>query len=519
MKRALLCALLTLLMPWTATAQTGPGQLPPVDTAAPRTILVRSIMVEGNSRLSEEEVRALVAPYEGRDLTLADLKELAGQLTQLYEDRGYYLTRAIIPAQDFVDGRVRIAVLEGKINRVTIEGADRYDQAFIQDHFADTVSESGFNGPAFQRAMLLLNEYPNLKGQAYFKKGEKPGEVDITVKLEEDDPVHVGLDYNNFGNASVGEHRTGLTLDVGPLLGRGDQLLLRTAYGFPEGGTNFYQARWMVPVDSDGTRVGFEYASGAFSVGDLLTALDVRGRANTYSLQFSRALDRSFIFSSDLFGDVTYKDVQNTALGIPFNEDRYATLRLGYSADWRNVDGRSIMRASVTQGLGGIDPTDPLASRLGASGGFTKLNLDAVRIQTLQEGLYAVFRGNGQVSTEPLLIPEQFAIGGPDSVRGYPLAEVLGDNGYSVSAELRYSPLSDPQLFQITAFYDHGTATLKNPQFGEVPIRSLNGAGFGFRFGFNERTNARLDLGFPIDPARNSRGESPILYGQIETRF
>lgn len=44
-------------------------------------------------------------------------------------------------------------------------------------------------------------------------------------------------------------------------------------------------------------------------------------------------------------------------------------------------------------------------------------------------------------------------------------------------------------------------------------------AGFGFRFGFDERTNARLDLGFPLSPGTNSRGQSPILYGQLETPF
>lgn len=448
MNRLLLSALCGLLLSAAAPAQpvsqANPGELPPVQASPPRRILVRSIVVEGNTRLPEEEVRALVAPYEGKELSLAELKEVATALSQTYEDRGFFLTRALVPAQDFLDGQVRIAVLEGTISKITVEGEDRYDEEFIADHFAGVLDAEGFDGPAFQRSVLLLNEYPNLTTQAFFKAGSEPGKVEVTLKCTEDSPVHVGLDYNNFGNASVGEHRAGLTLDVGPLLGRGDLLTLRTAYGFPEGGTSFYQARWMVPVDSDGTRVGFEFDSGAFSVGDVLQALDVRGRATTYSLQFSRALDRSFIFSSDLFGDLTYKDVQNTVLGTPFSQDHYGVLRLGYNADWRNVDGRSVLRGTLGQGLGGTPRFSPLASRVGASGTFTKLNLDAVRIQTLTGGLYAVFRGTGQLSSDPLLIPEQFAIGGPDSVRGYPLAEVLGDNGYSVSAELRYSPLEYP---------------------------------------------------------------------------
>lgn len=41
----------------------------------------------------------------------------------------------------------------------------------------------------------------------------------------------------------------------------------------------------------------------------------------------------------------------------------------------------------------------------------------------------------GQVASAPLMVPEQFALGGPDSVRGYQQSEFLGDYGYALASE------------------------------------------------------------------------------------
>src|SRR3546814_14334310 len=42
---------------------------------------------------------------------------------------------------------------------------------------------------------------------------------------------------------------------------------------------------------------------------------------------------------------------------------------------------------------------------------------------------------NGQYSDDVLVPMEQFALGGPDSVRAYPISDALGDRGYHVAVE------------------------------------------------------------------------------------
>jgi hemolysin activation/secretion protein len=50
---------------------------------------VRGFGVEGQNLASEAELRAIVAPYENRKLTLADIYEVADKITTLYRNQGY----------------------------------------------------------------------------------------------------------------------------------------------------------------------------------------------------------------------------------------------------------------------------------------------------------------------------------------------------------------------------------------------------------------------------------------------
>jgi hemolysin activation/secretion protein len=118
-----------------------------------------------------------------------------------------------------------------------------------------------------------------------------------------------------------------------------------------------------------------------------------------------------------------------------------------------------------------------------------------------------------------LTATEEFYIGGADSVRGYPPGEFLGDDGYSVSTELRVSPLLNQEILQLALFVDHGAVSIKDPPPGIKKNQQLTGAGFGFRSNLPYNINGRLDVGFPVEPAKASSGGRPTLYIQAGVRF
>lgn len=490
-------------------------------TNSEKTLRVDSFDVTGNTILSDEEIRTVVSSFEGRDLTLAQMKEAANRLTDLYRSKGYLLVRALVPKQNFGSGPVTIQVVEGKVGTVTVEGAKHYDAEWVQKHIDAALVDGNFQADEFQRRLLLLNDHSDLKAQALLKPGAEKGTADIVVKVEDERPIHFGFDYNNFGIPETGQHRFGLTFDAGNLFTQGDGFRFRGVLQTPTDDTStFFQLRYATPVNLNGTRVGVEYQRGSFSSGDgLAQILDVRGDADIISGFASHALVRNLNHSSDLALTLSHKSVRNDIFGnVPLAREDYMAARLDYRGDWRDVKGRTLAAVSLTKGFGGDGGI--LVSNPRADDDFTKINFDALRIQNLSPSFYGVLRGSGQLSFNSLYSIEQFALGGISTVRGFTQAELLGDSGYAVSGELRWSPIVDnPEIFQVVTFIDHGGVDIKNKFVGELPESSLTGVGFGFRSSLTENTHLTLDVGFPISPSKTRQNDSAVVYGGIQTRF
>ncbi|MGB8688393.1 MAG: POTRA domain-containing protein, partial [Microcoleus sp.] len=88
---------------------------PPAPVPQPlpsEAIPVQKIQVVGSTILSQEEINALVKPLEGRSSTLEELKQVADKITEIYLNRGYITSRAVLPPQTLTAGVVQIQVIE-----------------------------------------------------------------------------------------------------------------------------------------------------------------------------------------------------------------------------------------------------------------------------------------------------------------------------------------------------------------------------------------------------------------------
>ena len=64
--------------------------------------------------LSQEEIAAVTSAYIGRQVTVKDLQEMAGKITDLYREKGYMTCGAVLPPQRIHEGVVEIRLIEGK---------------------------------------------------------------------------------------------------------------------------------------------------------------------------------------------------------------------------------------------------------------------------------------------------------------------------------------------------------------------------------------------------------------------
>ncbi|MBS0344574.1 MAG: ShlB/FhaC/HecB family hemolysin secretion/activation protein, partial [Proteobacteria bacterium] len=84
-------------------------------TPAPQTAFkLNDLRLNGAQALPADALNAVTQPYIGRTVTLSDLEQLAGAITQLYRDRGYFLAQAVVPVQTVRDGVVEISIIEGR---------------------------------------------------------------------------------------------------------------------------------------------------------------------------------------------------------------------------------------------------------------------------------------------------------------------------------------------------------------------------------------------------------------------
>jgi len=488
--------------------------------------IINRIEVIGNTLLPSKDFEPLIAPAERRYVDLQTLINIANQITLLYFKKGYLLARAFVPPQRIENGVARIYVMEGRVGTISVEGNHYYPTSLIRAYILHSIKNGYFRYDEFQRSLLLLNELPDLQVKAVFRPGKDPGTSDLTLNVKDKNPVHEGLDYNNFGNRFVGVNRAGFEVWDSNFSKAGDLADVRGVFPFPSQQNPYLQFEYNRPISDSGGRFGFTYANADIKAGQELQPLDIRGTAAIYAFTFTQPIQRTLTESSDIGGTFTSKNVNNFIFGSTLTSyDKVRELTGSYDHHWIAKNTQDLVEVSGTQGLGtlfgGMPTNYSLASRPGADDQFTRFNADAVRILKFENGHFIIFRGEGQLSFAALPITEQYSLGGPDSVRGYQQAELLGDSGWLLSAEYRipFTVKYSPNPVQATFNLGTGDAFLQNPQAGEFRDRHLTGFGVGLRTNLEENTSARIELGFPLDPSSNSMNDTPVLYTQFATQF
>lgn len=497
-------------------------------------VKVHTLRLSGNKTLPSSEFQDILSGYQDRLLSIEDIRKIAEAVVARYREHDYMTVSAYLPEQDLTDGELEIAVVEAKLGKVTVEGNKYYDTSYISWMIQPALEHSRQTGELLKRSeverqLLLLNDTMDLNVRSIVKEGGREGEVDLVLQVEDSRPTHFTIDYNNLGARSTGRNRLGGLFEWGNFTNRGDVMAVRyvesSLLNADVEGLNLLYARYMTPLNNDGTYFDVSYANSAFQVGQELEILDIRGRADVLRAGVRHNLLRSGDANVDFEAAFAYQDIENTILGTTFSKDELREIILGVSADWASGEGRNYAGFHLTQDmgplLGGNPPDDPLASR-GAGGGFTKLNLDLSRVQRINDWSYLILRGSQQTAFAPLPYAEQMGLGGISSVRGFLQSSYLGDSGYNVSGELRFAPLeSDRQLFEVGAFIDHGAAYVKRPQPGEIPNLALTGAGVTFQFRLPEETYLRADLAWPLgnkDLLPNTE-DGPVPYLIFSKRF
>ena len=462
--RRLLQAGIALVMPALAFAQTPPDagalqreterdlrdRLPAAVPAAPpppmkqadkgATVTVKEFHIEGATLVPATELSALLADLVGQPLTLAELEHAAQRLAVHYRAKGW-LVRVYLPAQEILDGKVRIVVVEGKLSGIKVENnAARADAGFAaRVATGGLIAGKPLAAGNLERGLLLANDLPGIRTTGILEPGDAAGETRLRLKVEDGPFVAGDAALANQGARATCLAQLAAGLVVNP--GGGNQWALRA---IASQNLSMLRANYALPLGANGLRANLYISDLRYKLGGDFAALDASGNAQTWGAALAWPRLRSATDNFNLGAALEARRYADDGLGAALR--RKTTDALTVSATGDKIDGLGgggltqygVSLVSGKLDLGGV-PTDLAADQAGplANGSYTKLAANASRLQRLPADFSFYAALAAQFAGKNLDSSEKFALGGPNGVRAYPVNEASGDEGWLLNLELR----------------------------------------------------------------------------------
>jgi hemolysin activation/secretion protein len=473
-------------------------------------VFVRKFKIEGNTVFSEAELAKVTAPYENREITLEDLQVVRQALTLYYVNTGYINSGAIIPDQPVIDGIITLRVIEGKLAKIEVGHNKKLREDYIRARIALGIGPP-VNVFDLQKNLQLIQQNPRVRRvNAELSPGIVLGESVLKVRVEEERPYHAVLKFGNNQSPSIGGERGEIQVAHQNLFGYGDTLTSR--FGLTQGLVDI-DASYAFPLTARDTTLTLQFRKSESDViEDPFSDLDLTGHSETYGITLSRPFYKTTRQEFSLALTAEHRHSETFLLGRPFSftlseEDGKADETvLRFSQEWTRRSQQQVMAARSRFSVG-IDAFGATINDTGEDGRFlTWLGQFQWARRLGSRGDQFIFRADTQLSTDPLLPLERFAVGGVDSVRGYRENQLVRDNAFVASLEFRVPiPLlhnrTGESTIQLAPFVDVGSSW--NAERPTREPKTISSAGVGLRWAIASTIHLQVYWGYAFEDIEN----------------
>ncbi len=504
-------------------AQSLPSSAPTSDKAP--SLYVKGFKILGNTKLDEDQIHRSLGAFTQKELTVGKLYDAADALTRMYRDHGYFMAKVYLPPQTIKDGYITLSVVEGRWDEssVEIKNSGRRIRTSLVSGMVKTVAKPGsvMESKDFERGLSLVSDIPGVSAKGLIFPDKKQGTSLLSVDVLDGPPLEGYIGYDNFGYHPSGQSRLSTSLTMNSPTKNGEVVDLEFV---TSGGRFFYGYMGLqVPIGASGLKAGG-------SIGLLDYEIDADGQSSDgagTALDSRTNLEYPFIHTqtTNLTGSVEYTHLRlKDSMQGSKTDDKgidYGTVYL-YADHDDNFLAGGITKISFSGTAGNVDLSDyepdeeDDAQTAQTQGSFGRLNAVLSRMQTLMGPWSSFLSISSQLGFRNLDSSQQFSMGGPDSLPGYPMGEAYGDNGVLFYTDLRYhipKPLWKGDL-QISAIYSSGWIQLHNHLWngwedGSPIIENkffLSSVGMGISQSWWDRLMVRAVLGWQVggkDPLRD----------------
>ncbi len=501
--------------------------------------------------------------------SIGNLQEVADEVTRYYRAKGLILSTAVIPVQTVADGIVDIQIFVGRLGRVLAESNDSYSEKVLRKPFLRLIGEP-VTQESVEAALLTLTDYPGLSVFGVFQPGQKVGEADIVLKVQEEKWYDVAYRVDNHGVQETGRNRFRTLVDWNNPTGGADKVSVTIQQTYNPKNSPFWSLDYQRFI-GNGFTVGANLFKNRFDIGGEFAANQISARTDNRSIFLNKSFVRSRQKNLSTKLSLTQKISRTKQQSSLTNTDRLTVLALetnydsvdtfhpfrflldkinpkgfGGGLNFLTVDYRrgfnDVLGAMGSSGDANNLPGGSRPSRRGntttefAEGEFEKISATYQRLQLITKNQSFLFKSEFQWSNDLLVPLEQYSVGGPDNVRGFPDAQGLFDRSYFFSLEYIFNApfIADVpafknrtwgELLQFSVFYDFATGTQNEPTESTTDPNTANSfityksVGMGLRFNLPGSIDSRLMWATEMGAAVPDDGRQSHIWGDFTYSF
>ena len=440
------------------------------------------------SVLTEAEWQETTSPWIGKDVTAAEITELLKAVNGLYRKKGYVVCLAVVRPQKVTEGELTVTLIEGKTERVTVDGAKSTSESYYRGALPLKEGEVA-NYREMLDDLIRFNMTNDAQMAIDIHPGETVGTSSYGVTVAEPDRWGASVFADTNGARSTGRPRVGASLVNRSVFGWRDSAWL---VGVASQGSKSISGGYSVPLTRYGTRLSVTASAGDVKVvGGESRHNDVTGDSTllaarlehpvfvTNSTKTTLFVERSRQTSkTDIFDDVRISDlVINAWTG---GAEWYCSLdRVGISLTAQVSDRKAHQKASYARSR----------YRLASGTVSVAANVSDSVTTSVAGSWQAKLSGDTPVSSDYL------GLGTSGGVRGYDNDSISAENGFWLNWETTWwHDVGAPQRAGLFGFVDAGRLSGYNP-YAASSIASVGG---GVIWPLFKGANLRATASFPL---------------------
>jgi hemolysin activation/secretion protein len=495
---------------------------PMVDSG--KRILVKDFKISGNEHVSINELEKFFIDSKTKELTFNQLQEIASAITKFYREKGYFVARAYIPAQNILENNniLEIAVIEGSYGEFKLKNNSLVKDSVVQGMLDNAKERDNvISTNTLERSMLIINDTAGVVvTQADVMPGSEVGTSNFEITTDASKRVDGYVVSDNYGSRYTGKNRVMAGVNFNSPFNIGDKISM---FGLVSNGQNLKNGKiaYEAPLTSNGLVGEVSYSQTNYSLGDIYKNLDATGTSKTIEGKISYPIIRTREENLNAYTSLLSKDLKDEVKSTSdlTNKDS-KSIKLGMDYDKNSVlftkNSKSTINTYLTYGkLNFDDVAKRISDEAGANtnGTYSKVNVDLTNIFDFTNtlSLNTSLQMQYAIGNKNLDGSEDMSIGGSSGVKLYPDGELSAENGYVFSTELKYK-LPNLNNFSNTVgvFYDRGKAFMANNNVN-FESKSLQDVGVGYYASY-DRFFGQIQVAWnanstPVtsEPNRNSR--------------